>query len=128
MLNKIGILNLQGCKEPDRLIIRFFGKNIEKSKKIKHLFNSYNIKLPQWLFDELQIEKIKKLVNIFLQKINNYINNNFDEELYCNCVKLMEHNIKSTYKDPIYKIKKIENYILILKLIVYIIWKLIIIN
>ncbi len=93
-------------KEPDRLIVRFFGKNIKKSKKIKDLFNMYKITLPSWLLDDTKFEKIKKLVDIFLLKINNYINHIFDRELYDSCIEFMTHDIKYIYDDPFYKIGK----------------------
>jgi hypothetical protein len=86
-------------KEPDRLIVRFFGKNVPKSQKIKSLFDRHGVRLPPWLFDESQFDNIR-LIEIFLVKINHYINEKFSDDLMKSCLDLMTHNIKQTYKDP----------------------------
>lgn len=87
-------------KEPDRLIVRFFGKNVQKSQKIKSLFDRHGVRLPPWLFDESQFDNINRLIEIFLRKINHYINEKFNDGLMANCLDLMTHNIRQTYKDP----------------------------
>ncbi len=87
-------------KEPDRLIVRFFGKNVPKSQKIKSLFDRHGVRLPPWLFDESQFDNINRLIEIFLSKINRYINDEFSYDLMKSCLDLMTYNIQQTYKDP----------------------------
>ena len=46
--------------EPDRLFLRFLGKNIIKSQKITRFFQANDIRLPYWLINESILDEINR--------------------------------------------------------------------
>lgn len=63
--------------EPDRFFMRL-PKNIAKSEKIKHFFNTHQIMIPDWLIDKIYVEKIK--MN-FMAELKLEINDIYDSYL-----------------------------------------------
>jgi hypothetical protein len=63
--------------QPDRLFLRFYNKNVDKSKKIREFYEKNGITLPPWLIDETILEeillKIDRFLNIFNQTIESKI-------------------------------------------------------
>jgi uncharacterized damage-inducible protein DinB len=59
--------------QPDRLFIRFLGKNIIKSQKITRFYQENEINLPEWLINNSVLEEIKKKIYNFLKLLNEYI-------------------------------------------------------
>ena len=59
--------------EPDRLFLRFLGKNIIKSQKITRFFQANDIRLPYWLINESILDEINRKILIFLTNLNHYI-------------------------------------------------------
>ena len=59
--------------QPDRLLLRFLGKNIIKSQKITRFYHDNKIELPEWLIDETVLEEINKKIMLFLNLLNEYI-------------------------------------------------------
>jgi hypothetical protein len=66
-------------REPDRLFNRFINKNLQKSRKIVKLFTEFKIDIPDWLFSEKNIEDLAIIINTLLDKINVYVEHNFNE-------------------------------------------------
>ena len=59
--------------QPDRLFLRFLGKNIIKSQNITRFFQSNGIRLPYWLINESILDEIKRKIRIFLINLNQFI-------------------------------------------------------
>ena len=64
--------------QPDRLFLRFFNKNVEKSIKIREFYEKNGIPLPPWLIDETILREILIKINRFLDNFNEYIQSMFD--------------------------------------------------
>jgi hypothetical protein len=64
--------------EPDRLFSRFTGKNIPKAISIKKFYSNNSIAIPEWLIDNEAMDELDKKINLFLSKLNDYINRAFD--------------------------------------------------
>jgi hypothetical protein len=63
--------------QPDRLFLRFFKKNVEKSIKIREFYENNGIPLPPWLIDETILREILIKINRFLDNFNVYIQSMF---------------------------------------------------
>ena len=72
--------------QPDRLFIRFYGKNVQKSIKIRKFYEKNGIPLPLWLIDETILKEILLKIDRFLDIFNRHIeskiqiNNEFFEK------------------------------------------------
>ena len=59
--------------QPDRLFIRFYGKNVQKSIKIRKFYEKNGIPLPLWLIDETILKEILLKIDRFLDIFNRHI-------------------------------------------------------
>jgi len=86
--------------EPDRLFLRFFQKNLQKSKKITQFYLDNGIPLPNWLINEKVLKKILEKIYSFLDYLNLYINSKIiiPEELF-NIAKDNSKKIKQIIRE-----------------------------
>ena len=102
-------------KEPDRMIVRLFPKNIKKSEKISNFLEQLNIDKQPWLLDRKNIEI---LIEDFLNNLDGYIQNkynmciqaNYDIILKKNLLHMHSKSDTKTVVDLISKITKIQDF------------------
>ena len=77
-LNNLAIIQflITQLIQPDRLFIRFFKKNLEKSKKIIEFYEENKIPIPNWLMNKRVLQRIQRKIDSFLNFLNLYINSN----------------------------------------------------
>ena len=94
--------------EPDRLFLRFFQKNLQKSKKITQFYLDNGIPLPNWLINKRVLEKILEKIYSFLDYLNLYINSKIviPEELF-NISKDNSKDIKQIIRKFIENMEKL---------------------
>lgn len=71
-LTMIQFLITQIC-QPDRLFIRYLGKNVIKSQNITIFYKTNHIPLPEWLINESVLQEIERKIRFFLTNLNEYI-------------------------------------------------------
>jgi len=59
--------------QPDRLFMRYLGKNVIKSRNITNFYKTNGIPLPEWLINESVLQEIERKIIIFLTNLNNII-------------------------------------------------------
>jgi hypothetical protein len=59
--------------QPDRLFLRFLGKNVIKSQNITRFFQANGIALPEWLINASILDEINRKIIIFLINLNQFI-------------------------------------------------------
>jgi hypothetical protein len=71
-LTMIQFLITQIC-QPDRLFMRYLGKNVIKSRNITNFYTTNGIPLPEWLINESVLKEIEDKITLFLTNLNKYI-------------------------------------------------------
>jgi hypothetical protein len=97
--------------EPDRLFIRFLGKNFKKSKEIYELYTSNGIDISSynWLFTDADNTRLRNIINIFTSKLKNKMSSLIDESkldyLYTSKKELnntkVDESIRNELKDKL---------------------------
>ena len=81
-------------KEPDRMIVRLFPKNIKKSEKISNFLKQTNIINQPWLLNR---ENIERLIDDFLNNLDSFIQKKYYDNVLKNYDDILKKNLLYIY-------------------------------